>query len=67
MALTTAPQEQPVMGKTSNLTVRLSNETREKLDRLAERGPYRISITSIIERGIELAAAELEAMNTKGA
>jgi predicted DNA-binding protein len=46
--------------KHSTLTVRLTDETRKKLDELSQRGPYRISLTSIVERGIELAAAELE-------
>jgi predicted DNA-binding protein len=50
------------MAKGNALTIRISDETKEKLDRLSKRGPYRISITSIVERGIELAAAELEAL-----
>lgn len=45
--------------KTSTITVRLTKETRDKLDALSSRGPYRISLTSIIERGIDLAAEEL--------
>lgn len=65
----TADEGQPMPAedkKTSTLTVRLTSDMRDKLDRLAERGPYRISITSIIERGIELAAQELEALNSRG-
>lgn len=53
------------MAKGNALTIRISDETREKLDRLSKRGPYRISITSIVERGIELASAELEALGDK--
>lgn len=49
--------------KSSTLTVRLSEETRAKIDALSQRGPYRISLTSIIERGIELAAEELARLN----
>lgn len=56
------PAEEPATGKSATLTVRLSAEMREKLDSLAVSGPYRISITSIVERGIELAAQELEQM-----
>ena len=54
--------QEPAMAddkKSSTLTVRLSEETRAKLDALSQRGPYRISLTSIVERGIELAAEEL--------
>lgn len=47
------------MAKGSTLTIRLSDETRAKLDEITKRGPYRISITSVVERGIELAAEEL--------
>ena len=53
------------MAKGNVLTIRLSDETRAKLDALANRGPYRLSITSIIERGIDLAAQELAVMNAK--
>ena len=53
------------MAKGSAITVRLTEDMKAKLDTLTVRGPYRISITSIIERGIELAAAELEAISTK--
>jgi hypothetical protein len=62
----TMPAELNAASKTSTLTVRLTTDMRDKLDRLAERGPYRISITSIIERGIELAAQELETLNSRG-
>lgn len=50
------------MGKRSTLTVRLSDETRERLERATVTGPYRITITSVLERGINLALAELEAI-----
>lgn len=48
------------MAKGNALTIRITDETKATLDRLSQRGPYRISMTSIVERGIELAAAELE-------
>ena len=50
------------MAKGNTLTIRITDETRERLDRLSKRGPYRISITSIVDRGIELAADEIERM-----
>jgi len=42
--------------------VRLTSEQRERLDRAASFGPYSVSLTEIVARGIELAAQELEAM-----
>lgn len=53
--------------KSATLTIRLTAELRAKLDALAMRGPYRLSVTSIVERGIELAVQELERMNGRGA
>lgn len=38
----------------------ISDEAVAKLDALSAHGPYRISTASIIERGIELAALELD-------
>ncbi len=48
--------------KPSTITVRLTSEQRERLDRAASFGPYSVSLTEIVARGIELAAQELEAM-----
>lgn len=48
--------------KTATITVRLTDEARQRLDRAASFGPYSISLSDIIARGIELAAQELEAM-----
>ncbi|MCD1645301.1 hypothetical protein [Aurantimonas coralicida] len=48
--------------KTAMLTVRLSENRKQALDEAATTGPYRISATSIVERGIDLAIAELNAM-----
>lgn len=57
-----AYEQEPGMAndkKSATITVRLTDEMKVKLESLAQRGPYKISITSIIERGIELAAEEL--------
>jgi len=48
--------------KPFTITVRLTEEQRARLDRAAKLGPYSITLTDIINRGIELAAAELERM-----
>lgn len=48
--------------KTATLTVRLSEDRKQALDEAATTGPYQISATSIVERGIDLAIAELNAM-----
>lgn len=50
------------MTKDVNLTVRISVEMREKLDKAREGFPYKPTVTAIVERGIELALAEIEAM-----
>ena len=54
--------EVPSMSKGKTLTVRLSDETRARLEAASKLGPYEISLTTIVERGIVLAAAELEKM-----
>jgi ABC-type cobalamin transport system permease subunit len=51
--------------KPHTITVRLTQEQRERLDRAAILGPYALSLTDIIARGIELAAQELEQMAAK--
>jgi hypothetical protein len=48
--------------KPSTITVRLTQEQRDRLDAAATIGPYRVNLTEIIARGIELAAQELEQM-----
>lgn len=52
--------------KRSTITVRLTQDQRDRLDRAAAIGPYRVTLTDIIARGIELAAQELERMGTYG-
>jgi hypothetical protein len=51
------------MRKPSTLTIRLTDGTRAELERAAKAGPYPISLTAIVERGIVLAVAELDSMN----
>ena len=51
--------------KTKTLTVRLKEASYERLRVAAKLGPYELSLTTVIERGIELAAQELEAMGKK--
>lgn len=50
------------MSKNNALTIRLTDEQRARLDAAATLGPYKISLTEIVARGIELAAQELERM-----
>ena len=52
--------------KPLSLTVRLTREQRARLDAASSIGPYKVSFTEIVARGIELAAQELEAMASKG-
>lgn len=49
--------------KPHTITIRLTDEQRARLDAASKFGPYSISLTDIIVRGIELAAKELEQMN----
>lgn len=51
--------------KTETLTLRLSADLRQKLSHAQGVTPYRMTITSIVERGIVLALRELEQMNTQ--
>lgn len=51
--------------KLHSITVRLTDEQRMRLDSAAKIGPYSISLTEIIARGIELAANELEQMSAQ--
>lgn len=48
--------------KPRTITIRLTDEQRDRLDGVRNLGPYSISLTDIIVRGIELAAQELERM-----
>ena len=52
--------------KPYTITVRLTQEQRDRLDKACSLGPYNISLTDIITRGIELAASELEQMAVRG-
>ena len=51
--------------KPQTLTVRLSDAVRAELERASNAGPYPISLTAIVERGILLAVAELDEMNRR--
>lgn len=51
------------MSRPCTITVRITRELREKLDQATTAGPYAITATSIIERGIELALVELARMH----
>lgn len=45
--------------KKGTLTIRLPNELRDRVDETMSAFPYRITVTSLVERGLELAIAEL--------
>ena len=47
---------------TSSLTIRLSDDLRERMTLLISKSTYKPSITAIVERGIVLALAEIERM-----
>ncbi len=49
--------------KTEGITLRLSPEVKAKLDDARAIGPYSLTITAIVERGIELAWRELKGMS----
>lgn len=42
------------------MSVRIKPELRSEIDRATKHGPYQISITALIERGIVLAIRELD-------
>ena len=48
--------------KSKTLSLRLSDETHERLLRATTLGPYALSYTAVIERGIVLVERELEQM-----
>lgn len=50
-------------GKPNTLTVRLADKVRAEMERVASSGPYPISLTAIVERGIVLAVAEIDEMH----
>jgi hypothetical protein len=47
---------------TKMLTIRLDNELRGRVDAAISAMPYKPTITSVVERGLELAVAEMEKM-----
>lgn len=51
------------MSKPKTITVRLTDEQHARLHAASSIGPYRVSLTEIIARGIELASQELEQMD----
>lgn len=50
--------------KTTALTIRMDADLRRRLELATSAGPYALSLTSIIERGAELALQELEAIRS---
>lgn len=56
------PVNSSVQRKSKSLTIRLTDEMAETLNRLTQHGPYRVTITSIIERGLMLVEKELDEM-----
>ena len=48
--------------KTQSLTIRLTVDLRQRVDAAIEAMPYHPTITSVVERGLELALLELERM-----
>jgi predicted DNA-binding protein len=48
--------------KQRTISLRLSDEMRERLERVSKLGPYEVSFTAIIERGIVLAEREMQAL-----
>lgn len=45
--------------KQRTLSLRLSEDMRDRLERVSKMGPYEVSFTAIIERGIILAEREM--------
>lgn len=50
--------------KAAVISVRVKPELKDRLEREARLGPYPVSITDVVERGIELALAELAKLRT---
>lgn len=51
------------MAKSVTLTIRLDPEIRDRMDAARDRMPYKPTITAIVERGVELALAEMEGIS----
>lgn len=51
------------ISKAHTITIRLTDEQHASLHAATKIGPYAISLTEILLRGITLATEELEAMN----
>lgn len=49
---------------TTSITIRMDADLRRRMDVAASVGPYALSLTSIIERGVELALQELEVIRS---
>lgn len=47
-------------GKTSTLSLRISDDLRQRIDRASETMPYKPTLTAMVERGLEMALLELE-------
>lgn len=48
------------VAKSHSVTIRLSAETHATLQQATKLGPYELTITAVIERGIALASEELK-------
>jgi Arc/MetJ-type ribon-helix-helix transcriptional regulator len=47
------------------LNVRISSDLKRRIDEATEAGPYPVSITHLVQRGIELALKELAELRAK--
>jgi hypothetical protein len=54
------------MSKSETLTIRLDPELRRRVEDAQAASPYKFTITTIVERGLLLALAELEMMSEAG-
>lgn len=57
----------PSAPKSAVVSLRISAEIKAKLDAAVQWGPYRLSMTDIVERGIVLAIEELAVTKPPGA
>ncbi|QCO07346.1 hypothetical protein [Azospirillum argentinense] len=49
-------------GETTSLTIRIPVVLKDRLERATKAGPYEMTMTSIVLRGVDLALQELAAM-----
>lgn len=58
----------PKRAKESTVNVRISDELKAKVEAACQAksfGPFKVTVTSIVERGIELALRELEELKVQ--